>query len=258
MLVPPTVAVQEHLTPHDLVAYYRCPHEMELIRAAHPLRFGGAALPVITPPDVVPLRHSPLFAPPIGTARVREGRLDLDERDHLVYEDAGEDDLPMLFPPERIRLDPRFTQGAGNLVDPVLGFAGRPDMVIARADGALVPLEYKTTHLFVGFHEAHGRPFDTVQAIAECRLVHMTFGKRPPYGIVLYGDASGDGQHEGWVEVPYGEAEERWLTVALRQIREDRIRAPVPAERNCSGCEPNGQGRCLYASARYEGPHRHP
>ena len=131
-------------------------------------------------------------------------------------------------------------------------------MVVARADGGLVPIEYKATHLFVGFHEAHGRPFDSVQAIAECRLVHAAFGRRPAYGIVLYGDASGDGQREGWVEVPYGDAEERWLSVALKQIREDRVRAPVPAERNCAGCEPNGQGRCLYAAARYEGPHRRP
>jgi len=258
MLAPQSVSALEHLTPHDLFSYFRCPHEMELIRAGHSLRFGGPALPVLTPPDVVPLRHSPLFAPPLGAARVNEGRLDLEERDHLVYQDPGEDDLPMLFPPERIRLDARFLGGTGNLVDAELGFAGRPDMVISRADGGLVPIEYKATHLFVGYHDAHGRPFDALQAIAECRLVHTAFGRRPAYGIVLYGDASGDGQHEGWVEVPYGDAEERWLSVALRQIREDRVRAPVPAERNCAGCEPNGQGRCLYAAARYEGSHRRP
>ena len=52
-------------------------------------------------------------------------------------------------------------------------------LVIQHEDGGFVPLEDKATHLFVGYHEAHGRPFDTVQAIAECRLVHTAFGRRP-------------------------------------------------------------------------------
>jgi hypothetical protein len=45
--------------------------------------------------------------------------------------------------------------------------------------------------------------------------------------------------------------------VALRQIREDPVRAPVPAERNCGGCEPNADSLCKFAAARYEGPHHH-
>ena len=93
--------------------------------------------------------------------------------------------------------------------------------------------------------------------MAECRLVEAAFGRKVPYGIVLYGDESGGGIHEGWVRIPYGEAEQSWLKVALRQVREDRQRAPVPAERNCAGCEPNSNGLCRYAAARYEGPHRH-
>ncbi len=94
-----------------------------------------------------------------------------------------------------------------------------------------------------------------MQAIAQCRLVEVAFGRRPPYGIVLYGDAAGDGQHEGWVEIPYGDAEAGWLRYALAQVRGDDVRAPVPAERNCGGCAPNGEGLCRYAAARYEGPH---
>ena len=256
MLAPPSAApATEHLTPHDLVTYFRCPHEMELGRTLHAQALGRAAPPVRTPLDVIPLRHSPLFAPPVGHIAVNEGRLDLAEEDLLVYEDAAEDDLPVLFAPERVRLDPRFTNGHSNLVDVELGLAGRPDLVIRRAGGAFVPLEYKATHLFVGYHEAHGRLFDTVQAVAECRLVHTAFGVRPPYGIVLYGDASGGGEREGWVEIPYGEAEERWLRVALDQVRSDRSRSPVPAERNCGSCEPNAEGLCRYAACRYEGPH---
>lgn len=256
MLAPLSAApAAEHLTPHDLVTYFHCPHEMELGRTLHAQALGRVPPPVRTPLDVIPLRHSPLFAPPIGHVAVNEGRLDLAEEALLVYEDAAEDDLPVLFAPERVRLDPRFTNGHSNLVDVELGLAGRPDLVIRQPGGAFVPLEYKSTHLFVGYHEAHGRLFDTVQAIAECRLVHTVFGVRPPYGIVLYGDASGGGEREGWVEIPYGDAEERWLRVALEQVRGDRSRPPVPAERNCGSCEPNAEGLCRFAACRYEGPH---
>ncbi len=255
MLAPPTVVPAEHLTPHDLVAYFRCPHEMELEKARKGRSPGGSIGSVRTPADVVPLRHSPLLPPPTNAVRVNPGRIAFGPVDRLVYRDDGEDELPVLFPPEQVRLDPRFRVDHENLVDPSLGIAGRPDLVVALGDRALVPLEYKATHLFVGYHEAHGRLFDTVQAIAQCRLVEATFGRRPPYGIVLYGDAAGSGEHEGWVEVPYGEAEAGWLRYALQQVRSDAVRAPVPAERNCGGCEPNGEGLCRYAAARYEGPH---
>jgi hypothetical protein len=255
MLAPPAAVPAEHLTPHDLVAYFRCPHEMELEKARRTRGPDAALGPVRTPADVVPLRRSPLLPPPAGSVRVNPGRIAFGPSDRLVYQDDGEDDLPVLFPPEQVRLDPSFRVGRENLSDPELGFAGRPDLVVSLGDRVLVPLEYKATHLFVGYHEAHGRLFDTVQAIAQCRLVEASFGRRPPYGIVLYGDAAGSGEHEGWVEVPYGEAEAAWLRYALRQVRADPLRAPVPAERNCGGCEPNGEGLCRYAAARYEGPH---
>lgn len=254
MLAPRTTEAAERLTPHDLVAYFRCPHEMELEKARR-IRSGSGALgPVRTPEDVVPLRHSPLLAPPLGSARVIEGRIDFSERDQLIYLDEGEDDLPVLFPPENVRLDARYVGAHATLHDPILGFAGRPDMVVLLGNGTPVPVEYKATHLFVGYHTAHGRLFDTVQAIAECRLVEVAFGRRPSHGIVLYGDAAGSGLHEGWVEVPYAPAEEAWLKFALQAVRDDGVRAPVPAERTCGGCEPNSEGLCRYAATRYEGP----
>jgi hypothetical protein len=83
----------------------------------------------------------------------------------------------------------------------------------------------------------------------------VAFGQRPSCGIILYGDVAGEGQHEGWVVVPYGEAEERWLRAAIAQIRADGTRAPVPAERNCTHCTPNKEGFCRFAAARYvQGP----
>jgi hypothetical protein len=258
MLTPLAVPTSEHLTPHDLVTYFRCPHEMELVRAMHIQRATGTLGPVRTPLDVVPLRQSPMFPPPLGNISVNEGRIDLfDDDDRLVYEDTGEDDLPMLFPPERVEIDPRFANGHSTLVDAEWGFAGRPDLVVRKVDGGLFPVEYKETHLFGGYHEAHGRLFDTIQAISECRLVQVTFGRRPSFGVILYGDESGGGAHEGWVQIPYGEAEERWLKVAMDQVRHDPTRSPVPALRTCGSCEPNSEGHCRFAAARYEGPHHH-
>jgi len=255
MLEIPRPPVLEHLTPHDLVTYFHCPHEMELTRLRDPARSSGSGGVPITPLDVVPLRHSPMFSPPLSTIEVFPGRIDIAPNDVLVYQDEGEDGIPVLFPSDRVRLDARYCNGSRTLVDSELNLAGRPDLVIAHPDGSMVPLEYKSTHLFVGYHEAHGRLFDTVQAIAECRLVHAAFGKRPPYALVLYGDQAGDGEREGWVRIPYTESDEHWLRAALIQVRNDRIRPPVPVERNCASCEPNEAGRCRFAGARYDGPH---
>jgi hypothetical protein len=246
----------EHLTPHDLVTYSRCPHEMELERARRASLHSTVPVHACTPPGVVANRHSPLFTPPAGHTIVEDGRLDLEPSDLLVYEDDGEDDLPVLFSPEHVRPDPRFHAHGENLVDEEWGLSGRPDLVVLRRDGTLFPIEYKSTHLFTGYHESHGRAFDLIQAIAECRLVHVATGRRPAFGVVLYGDVAHDGAREGWVRVPYGDAEEHWLKAALVQIRTDRTRAPVPAERNCAGCEANRDQLCPYAAARYEGPHR--
>jgi hypothetical protein len=240
----------EHLTPHDLVTYSRCPHEMELQRVRHLSMVTGHAEVALTPPDVVPERHSPLFPPPLGHPNVFEGRYDVFSGDRLIYVDDGEDGLPVLFPPEQVQLDPSLRTHNGNLHDDAFGLSGRPDLIVRRASGELIPIEYKATHLFVGYHEAHGRAFDAIQAIAECRLVEAVTGHRPTHGVVLYGDAAGDGLREGWVEVPYGDAEEHWLRAALAQIRADKVRPPIPAERNCAACEPNRQGLCRFTAVR--------
>ena len=246
----------EHLTPHDLVTYSRCPYEMEVVRARRASLHAPTPVTPCTPSDVVPERHSPLFSPPVMHIRANDGRLGLDAHHTLVYVDEGEDDLPVLFAPDRVRPDPRFALHGGTLFDDAWGLSGRPDFVVRSPDGGLFPIEYKATHLFTGYHESHGRSFDAIQAIAECRLVHAVTGQRPTHGLVLYGDVAGDGAHEGWVEVPYGDSEEHWLKAALTQIRSDRVRPPVPAERNCSGCEANRDGLCRFAAARYDGPHR--
>ena len=241
----------EHVTPHDLVTYSRCPHEMELAHAHHLSVITGRSVAARTPLDVQPLRHSPLFAPPDRGVIVNDGRLDVASDDYLVYEDDGERDLPVLFGDTQVRLDARYRSPHTTLIDTGMGLSGRPDFIIQRRSGEVVPVEYKSTHLFVGYHQSHGRAFDVIQAIAECRLVHTAFGRRPSHGIVLYGDVAGEGEHEGWVQVPYGDAEETWLRAAIAQIRSDGVRAPVPAERNCASCFPNREGMCRYAATRY-------
>ncbi len=257
MIAQPSPAALEPLSPHDLVNYYRCPHEMELHRVrVDSLHHHGPAV-ARTPPDVVPIPRSPLISPPLSGVQVNDGRLDIFDGDRLIYADEAEKDLPVLFPSEHVTLDPRFVGSQANLVDPELQLHGRPDFVIRRANGNLVPVEYKATHLFVGYHEAHGRLFDTIQAIAECRLVEAAFGRRPLSAIVHYGDQTGSGTREGWVEIPYTEADERWLRFALGQIRSDLIRAPVTNGRICASCEANEQGLCRYAGARFEGAHHH-
>jgi hypothetical protein len=241
----------EHVTPHDLVTYSRCPYERELLRSRHASLTTGHPVEARTPLDVVPLRHSPLFTPPTLGVIVNDGRLDVAPDDRLVYEDEGEENLPILFGDGQVQPDSRYRPPHSTLIDTALGLSGRPDYVIRRPHGEYVPVEYKSTHLFVGYHQSHGRTFDIIQAIAECRLVHVAFGQRPSHGIILYGDVAGDGLHEGWVQVPYGDAEERWLRAAVTQIRTDTRPAPVPADRNCVACTPNRDGLCRYAAARY-------
>jgi hypothetical protein len=242
----------EHLTPHDLVTYSRCPHEMELHRAWQASVRTSAPVAPRTPPGTRPERHSPLFTPPVHSVQVFEGRIDFGPLDRLIYMDPGERDLPVLFSPEQTHLDPGLAEHHGTMLDAELSFAGRPDLVVQRADGDWIPVEYKGTHLYHDIHGPHGRLFDTIQAIAECRLVHAVSGHRPSRGIVLYGDTAGDGLREGWVEVAYGPAEERWLRAALAQVRSDTSRPPVPAERNCAACEPNREGRCSYAACGFD------
>lgn len=241
----------EHVTPHDLVTYSRCPYEMELLHSRHASLVTGQTVVARTPMDVIPLRNSPLLPPPNLGVIVNDGRLDVAPDDRLVYEDAGESELPILFADGQVQIDPRHQTPNLTLIDPTLGLSGRPDFIIQHRSGDFVPVEFKSTHLFVGYHESHGRTFDVIQAIAECRLVHAAFGSRPSHGIILYGDVAGDGAHEGWVQIPYGDAEERWLRAAIAQIRQDGTRAPVPAERNCTTCLPNGEGLCRFAAARY-------
>lgn len=247
------IPIAEHLTPHDVVTYFRCPYEMELARATRGSARGTAPSGIRTPAEVVPLRRSPLEAPIAGSLPFNGGRPDVLEADLLVYEDEGEEEeLPMLFPPERVRPDPVFRRHGANLVDEELGLSGRPDLILARPSAGFLPIEYKSTHPFHGLHETHGRPFDVIQVLLECRLVEAVTGHRPAAGVLWYGDVAGEGAHEGWFNVPFGAREAAWVRYALLTIRGDATRAPVPSERTCSSCPAHRDHLCRFAAGRFE------
>jgi CRISPR-associated exonuclease Cas4 len=66
------------------------------------------------------------------------------------------------------------------LYDPDLGLTGRPDYIIETGD-RIVPVEVKSS-------SAPEAPYDShiFQLAAYCRLVQVTYGKPPPYGLLHY------------------------------------------------------------------------
>jgi CRISPR-associated exonuclease Cas4 len=70
------------------------------------------------------------------------------------------------------------------LYDPVVGLTGRPDYLV-RQGKTVIPVEVKSG-------PAPEAPYDShiYQVAAYCFLVERSFGKRPPYGIIHYGNRS--------------------------------------------------------------------
>jgi CRISPR-associated exonuclease Cas4 len=64
-----------------------------------------------------------------------------------------------------------------------LNLVGRPDYVVNKTDGTIIPVELKSA-------KAPNRPLDghIMQLAAYCFLVEQNFEIRPPYGILQYRD----------------------------------------------------------------------
>ena len=64
-----------------------------------------------------------------------------------------------------------------------LNIVGRPDYVVSKADGTIIPVEIKSAL-------APSQPLDghVMQLAAYCLLVEQNYGIRPPYGILQYRD----------------------------------------------------------------------
>jgi len=69
------------------------------------------------------------------------------------------------------------------LYDSALNLAGKPDYIVALKDGTFIPVEYKS-------HPAPDRPYDShvLQLTAYCYLCEISYGRRPPHGLIRYAD----------------------------------------------------------------------
>ena len=93
------------------------------------------------------------------------------------------------------------------LYDPATGLAGKPDYILKGKDGALIPLEYKSS-------PAPASPYQThiAQLTAYCRLIEVNYHVRPKYGILRYQDKE--------FQVYYTRELEESLQQTLAEIRE--------------------------------------
>ena len=64
-----------------------------------------------------------------------------------------------------------------------LNLVGRPDYVVVKGDGTIIPVEIKSSLAPNQPTEGH-----IMQLAAYCFLVEQNFGSRPPYGILQYRD----------------------------------------------------------------------
>lgn len=67
------------------------------------------------------------------------------------------------------------------------GITGRPDELRRLKDGTIIPVEIKSSPAPRG-----GAPYPShrLQLLAYCALVEESFGRTPPYGVLVYGDGS--------------------------------------------------------------------
>ncbi len=100
------------------------------------------------------------------------------------------------------------------LYDGTLGLTGRPDYLIQEGN-TIIPVEVKSSRV-------RGAPYDShiFQLAAYCLLVERTLGRRPPYGILHYPNAT--------YAVDYTPELEQALLDLLADIRRDERRKDVP------------------------------
>lgn len=108
-----------------------------------------------------------------------------------------------------------------------LRLVGKPDYLVEQADGAIIPVEVKSS-------AAPARPWEgqVLQLAAYCVLVEENFGVRPPYGILQYRD------HAFAVDFTDDlEADLMAVLDEMRAARDEVDPAPDHADpRRCYGC----------------------
>jgi CRISPR-associated exonuclease Cas4 len=95
-----------------------------------------------------------------------------------------------------------------------LGLTGKPDYLVEHA-GAIIPVEVKSGRTPAAPYDSH-----IYQLAAYCLLVHKTYGKRPPYGIIHYSGRD--------FAVDYTPQLESALLDRLAEVKRDESRSSVP------------------------------
>jgi CRISPR-associated exonuclease Cas4 len=126
-------------------------------------------------------------------------------------------------------------EGSELLVSEKYGLSGRPDFVL-EDDGSLIPVEVKTGRKPRGPLFSH-----ILQVAAYCLLVEEAYGKRPPYGLLRYGDTV----HE----IDYSDDLRNLLISKLEEMR--KVAKRGEAHRNH-----NRPGKCANCSRRSVCPER--
>jgi CRISPR-associated exonuclease Cas4 len=99
------------------------------------------------------------------------------------------------------------------LFDADLGLTGKPDYLVEQ-NGKFIPVEVKTGRTPQAPYDAH-----IFQVAVYCLLVHKTYGKRPPHGLIHYPERD--------FAVDYTPALESALLDLLADIRRDERRSSV-------------------------------
>jgi CRISPR-associated exonuclease Cas4 len=112
------------------------------------------------------------------------------------------------------------------LYDLQLELTGKPDYLVEQ-NGKLIPVEVKTGRTPAAPYDSH-----IYQVAVYCLLVHKTYGKRPPYGILHYPGRD--------FAVDYTPELESALLDLLAEMRRDERRSAVDRShtdaQRCRGC----------------------
>ena len=122
-------------------------------------------------------------------------------------------------------------ESAGLLKDDETGLRGRPDQIVI-VDGEFIPMEQKTGKVPDKPHKSH-----QMQLLAYLHLVETTTGRKPPYGVIKYGN-------ENIHQIFWNEENYNLLMNMTKEIQ--RIMVEGGAKRNHERI-----GKCQNCSRRY-------
>ena len=122
-------------------------------------------------------------------------------------------------------------ESAGLLKDDETGLRGRPDQIVI-VDGEFIPMEQKTGRVPDKPHKSH-----QMQLLAYLHLVETTTGRKPPYGVIKYGN-------ENIHQIFWNEEHYNLLMNMTKEIQ--RIMVEGGAKRNHERI-----GKCQNCSRRY-------